>query len=180
MNLKHKLQIQFEEETKIPSVNSQKEFDIDYVHWLENKVSDLKQHQEAVSAPSEGWVVDKTPEDYQEVLVLLENGEIFKAMFCDDVHGNYHSQYFKLNKGVKITHWMPLPKQTTSSHPTKQESSEALEFDSEIEIGELLVRSADEDGDFFIKIGKHRSTSLGTEEMKDIVKFINYHLSQYE
>lgn len=54
------------------------------------------------------------------------------------------------------------------------------EFDSEIEIGELLVRSADEDGDFFIKIGKNRSTSLGTEEMKDIVRFINYHLAQYE
>lgn len=96
-----------------------------------------------------------------------------------------------------ITHW--LEERPLSSITNKQSSpagficgSQALgenpiqqkqhteEFESEIEIGELLIRSADEDGDFYIKIGKHRSTSLGTEEMKDIVRFINYHLSQYE
>lgn len=57
---------------------------------------------------------------------------------------------------------------------------EEEEFDSEIKIGELLMRSADEDGDFFIKVGKQRSTSLGPAEMKDIAKFLNYWLAQYE
>ena len=56
-----------------------------------------------------GWISDETPKDYQQVLVLLENGEIFKAMYCDDVEAQYHSEYFKLNKGIEITHWMPLP-----------------------------------------------------------------------
>lgn len=42
MNLKHKLQIQFEEETKTPSINSQKEFDIDYIYWLQNTASKLE------------------------------------------------------------------------------------------------------------------------------------------
>lgn len=54
-------------------------------------------------------VSEQDPKDYQEVLVLLENGEIFKATYCDDTMDlpNYTSEYFKLNKGIKITHWMP-------------------------------------------------------------------------
>ena len=57
---------------------------------------------------------------------------------------------------------------------------EKFESEIEIEIGELLVRCPDEDGDFFIKIGKNRSTSLGIEEMKDIILFLQYHISEYE
>lgn len=57
------------------------------------------------------WIdADKEdPKDYQEVLVLLKNGEIFKATYCDDVEPlpQYTSEYFKFNKGVEITHWMP-------------------------------------------------------------------------
>lgn len=38
MNLKHKLQVQFEEETGTPSVNSKKQFEINYVLWLEKNL----------------------------------------------------------------------------------------------------------------------------------------------
>lgn len=46
--------------------------------------------------------------DYEDVLVLLENGEFFKAMYCDDVDFNFTSEYFNKNKGIKITHYMPI------------------------------------------------------------------------
>lgn len=60
---------------------------------------------------------DQSPKDYQDVLVLLENGEVFKATYCDDaspLSNSFDSVYFKLNKGVKITHWMPYELPHTS------------------------------------------------------------------
>jgi hypothetical protein len=52
----------------------------------------------------------ESPKDFQEVLVLLMNGEIFNATYCDDIGvTRYTSPYFKFNKGCKITHWQPLP-----------------------------------------------------------------------
>lgn len=72
-----------------------------------------------VSEEENKWIDanKENPKDYQDVLVLLENGEVFKATYCDDVEplGGYTSEYFKFNKGVKITHWQPLPQ----SHLTK-------------------------------------------------------------
>lgn len=54
------------------------------------------------------------------------------------------------------------------------------ELESEITIGQLFIRCPDEDGDFTIKVRGQRSICLNTEEMKDIVEFLNGHIQACE
>lgn len=105
MNLKHKLQIQFEEETKTPSVNSQKEFDIDYVYWLEKLASELKQPQQVVNMPSD-----------EEIQLRADAASPYKLT----QRGNF---YEGQNKGfVYGAKWM----RDTISNPTQQENNEVM------------------------------------------------------
>lgn len=56
-------------------------------------------------------------------------------------------------------------------------------LESEIEIGELLVRCPDEDGDFLVRVKAIRRrnwTTMNIEEMKDIVKFLKSHIKECE
>ena len=54
-------------------------------------------------------VNDRLPKDYQYVIALEDDGEIYKLMFVTNKEGNFWSDiqdYYYHN----VTHWMPLPK----------------------------------------------------------------------
>ena len=49
---------------------------------------------------------------------------------------------------------------------------------TEIEIGNLLVRCPDENGDFFIKIRGSRSMSINAVDIEDVIKFLKAHIKE--
>jgi hypothetical protein len=56
-----------------------------------------------------GWVSvgsQENPKDYEQVLLLLESGDIIQGQYCDDTDFCFTSPYLK--KGQKITHWQRI------------------------------------------------------------------------
>lgn len=126
MNTKSKLQLQFEEETKTPSVNSQKEFDIDYVYWLEKQIFSLNPEEHEIP---EGQIVlikrsiekDGLPKEKGLYVVIYKDmplGCLFSKEKKSWVSGDY-----RVDKA--ITHWyeeITLPIQPVKEgEPTYEE-----------------------------------------------------------
>lgn len=52
--------------------------------------------------------------------------------------------------------------------------------ESQIEIGDLTINCPDDDGDFSIKLRQRNSMFISTEDAKDIVEFLQWHIKQSE
>ncbi len=107
---REELQVLFYIETRTECINSQGEFDIDYVKWLENKVIADLEIKEPLSNQEDKWVSveEKLPKDGQIVIIfwIYEN----KKRITSGSY-NYYGKYWQHGAAtqMKVTHWQPLP-----------------------------------------------------------------------
>ena len=77
----------------------------------------------ALTVQREGWISVKNrfPKDYQYVIALEDDGEIYKLMFTTNQEGNFwrdiHDYYYH-----NVTHWMPLPTTTTAQTRSNEDA----------------------------------------------------------
>lgn len=73
-------------------------------------INDISASQSTEREPKqEGWIsVSTPPKDYDEVIVMTDTGDIFDAMYCDDINHSFTSTTPK-KKHNNIIYWMERP-----------------------------------------------------------------------
>lgn len=69
--------------------------------------SDIRIYELEAQLRKTEWVSveERVPDDYTSVLVLLDDGSVVDAMYCDDADSNFTSTHFKSDDRRVITHW---------------------------------------------------------------------------